>query len=400
MHNDSGMIQQNQNLKRFTIINFVVLGSIFLVVSLLTQGRYDARLSDFAVYWLAGHMAASGQNVYDSQVWLAERDSQGIALHAEPTFQYPLPFAIFFVPLGLFPVHQAHTIWLFFSQLAVLISIVLLLKFYPARTAYVELLIVGGFFVFRPVFMALEKGQLLPLLLLCVSCSIYLFDRKKWFFGGLLLSLLAIKPSLGVPVLALIGVWLLARKQWVGLLGMSVGSVAFLLVGMMSNPRWLIDYVSIGGHSFNKYYGMHPTLWGAADKIFVANDRSVPVAAGMVLTVFAIQAWLFWKGKVEDDSMKAFSLILPAGLLIAPYSWAYDQILLIVPIVYVMSRILLSSGSNLSLLFLSGAVLCAIVLVLISHEVLHDVWSFLNSFLIWMFVLYFTIRHPHYEMKA
>lgn len=400
MDTDSGLIRQNQNLKRFTIINFVVIVAIFLVVSLLSQRRYDGRISDFAAYWLAGHMVASGQDVYDTEAWLAERDAQGIAFHAEPTFQYPLPFAVIFVPLGLLPVQQANTIWLFFSQLAILISIAILLKFYPTRTAYMDLLIVGGLFLFRPVFMTLEKGQSLPLLLLSICCAIYLLDRKKWFSGGLLLSLLALKPSLGVPVLALIGLWLLARKQWLGLLGMAAGGAALLLIGMLLNPQWLVDYVSIGEDSFSKYYGMHPTFWGAADKMLVANDRSIPVAVSIVLIVFAIQAWLFWKGNVEDDVLEAFSIILPAGLLIAPYSWAYDQLLLIIPIVYVMSRISLSSGNNLSLLFLSGAVGCAIVLVLISHQVLHDVWSFLNSLLIWIVTLHFAIRQPLYKIKA
>ncbi|HJR80902.1 MAG TPA: glycosyltransferase family 87 protein [Anaerolineales bacterium] len=400
MDTDSGLIGQNQNLKRFTIVNFVVIVAIFLFVSLLSQRRYDGRISDFAVYWLAGHMVAAGQYVYDTDAWLAERDSQGIAIHAEPTFQYPLPFAVIFVPLGLLPVQQANTIWLFFSQLAILISIAILLNFYPTRTAYTDLLIVGGLFLFRPVFMTLEKGQSLPLFLLSICCAIFLLDRKKWFSGGLLLSFLALKPSLGVPVLALIGLWLLARKQWLGLLGMAAGGVASVLIGMMLNSQWLVDYVSIGGDSFSKYYGMHPTFWGAADKILVANDRSIPVAVSIVLIVFAIQAWLFWKGKVEDNVLEAFSIILPAGLLVAPYSWAYDQILLIIPIVYIMSRISLSSGSSLSLLFLIGTVGCAIALVLISHQVLHDVWSFLNSFLIWMLALYFATRDPLYKIKA
>jgi len=397
---DRGSFAQNQNLKRFTIINFVVIMGIFLVISLLSQRRYDGHISDFAVYWLAGHMLASGQDVYDSEAWLAERDSHGIALHAEPTFQYPLPFAVIFVPLGLLSIQQANTIWLFSSLLAILISITILLKFYPARTAYVDLLIVGGLFLFRPVFMVLEKGQALPLFLLSICCAIYLLDREKWFAGGLLLSFLALKPSLGAPVLALIGLWLLARKQWLGLLGMFTGGVALALIGMLLNPQWLVDYVSIGGDSFSKYHGMHPTFWGVADKILVANDRSIPAAVSIVLIVLASHAWLVWKGKVEENVLEAFSIILPAGLLIAPYSWAYDQILLIVPILYVMSRISRSLGSHLSLLFLSGAVLCAIVLVLISHEVLHDVWSFLNAFLIWMFVLYFTNHQPPYTMKA
>ncbi|MCI0608221.1 MAG: DUF2029 domain-containing protein [Anaerolineae bacterium] len=127
---------------------------------------YDARKQDFAAYWQAGHMILAGQDVYNSTEWIAERELRGTALHSEPAFHYPLPFAILFSPLALFSVQSAYTIWLFFEQVAILISILALLSFYPARTSYLELFTIAGIFLFRPSFSVILNGQILSLLLI------------------------------------------------------------------------------------------------------------------------------------------------------------------------------------------------------------------------------------------
>ena len=162
-------------------------------------------------------MLLSGQDVYDSPTWIAERALLRTALHSEPTFQYPLPFAILFAPLAMLSVQSSYIFWTFLAQVAILVSIVLLLGFYPGRSGYIELAMVAGIFLFRPVFSVIVAGQILPFLLFFVSLAILLLDQKKWFWGGFILSLLIVKPSIGIPLLALAGIWLLSRKQWMGI---------------------------------------------------------------------------------------------------------------------------------------------------------------------------------------
>ena len=377
--------------KKRTIFLFAMLVPIFLIVSLLIAKINDAHTKDFAAYWQAGHMLLLGQDVYDSPTWIAERELLRTALHSEPTFQYPLPFAILFAPLAMLSVQSSYIFWIFLAQIAILASIAILLGFYPRRSGYIELAIVAGIFLFRPAFSVIVAGQILPFLLFFVTLAILLFDRKKWFWGGFILSLLSVKPSIGIPLLALAGIWLLSRKQWMGILGMLVGGIVLFLIGALVNPDWVIDYVNIGGDSFSKYFGMHPTLWGVVDKILVVNSRSMVAGILVSLTILLLEAYLFHKTQV--GSLEAFAIILPAGLLIAPYSWAYDQILLMVPIVYIAMNISILQGTKVAVLFLFGIVALAVVLVSIAYLVDHDVWSVTTTFILWVLVRYFITKN-------
>ena len=267
---DGKMILEHDSNTRIRSL-LMILIPIFVLVSVSSSKNYDANKQDFAAYWQAGHMILAGQDIYDSSEWIAECELRGTALHSEPTFHYPLPFAVLFSPLALLPIQSAYVLWLFFEQLAILVSILLLLSFYPARTGYLELLAVAGVFLFRPTFSVIFNGQILSVLLLLVCVSILLFHHQRWFYGGFALSLLSLKPSIGLPILVFAGIWLFAKKQGRGILGMALGCLALLLIGMLVDPNWVMDYVSVGGDSFSKYFGLHPTLWGAVDKIFIQD---------------------------------------------------------------------------------------------------------------------------------
>lgn len=371
---------------------FIVLIPIFMVVSALSSKFVDARKMDFAAYWQAGHMILSGQDVYDSAEWIKERELRGTAPHSEPTFQYPLPLAILFVPLGLLPVQSAYSVWIFLSLTAISASILILLNFFPMRTGYMEILIIAGVFLFRPAFSVILFGQILSLLLFFTTISIFLFHREEWFWGGFILSILSMKPSIGLPILALAGMWLLSRKQWMGILGIASGGAALFLIGAIVNPGWVFDYVNIGGDAFSKYYGMHPTFWGAVDHLLVVNSRSLIVGSMVVLAIVGIEGYTFWRAENTHQPLAVFASILPAGLLIAPYSWGYDQIMLTVSLVHLVMKISALRGGRTAAFFLIGIVTLSILLVYVAHVVLHDVWSFLNSFIIWAASLYFAFH--------
>lgn len=382
-----------QDLKNQTIFSFALLCPIFLVFSLLLSRWYDGHQQDFANYWQAGHMILAGQNVYDSEEWVSVRLIERTAYHSEPTFQYPLPVAVLFSLLAWLPVQSAYILWMFLDQVAILISITILLNFSPARSGYLGLLAIAGIFLFRPVFFVLYSGQLVVFLLLLLTISIRLFRIHKWFWGGFALSFLALKPSIGFPIFLFSGLWLLFRKKWQGIWGMIAGGFVLLLIGMAVNYRWPIDYINIGEYSLSKYYGMHPTLWGVVGKLFKTDIAGIAVGLVCVAFVFAVATYLFWKNKSEIEAFSAFAIILPAGLLVSPYSWHYDQILLVVSIVFLLINISAKYGLGRAALFMFGILALAFATIAAAYPLGHDVLSFLNSLVIWIFSLYFVAKN-------
>lgn len=383
----------NRGLKQQTVINFLVLCPIFLVFSLLLSRWWEGRGMDFGAYWQAGHMILSGQDVYDRTQWIAVRELMGTALHSEPTFQYPLPLAIFFSLIAWLPIQTAYTLWIFLTQVAVLTSIIILLNLYAAKSGYLELLAIAGIFFFRPMFSILNSGQILGVLLLLVSVSIRLFTSDRWFLGGFVLAVLSLKPSVGFPILLLAGLWLLSRKQWKGIWGLISGGFTLILIGALVNPDWLIDYINIGGYSFWKYYGVNPTLWGIVDQIFKIDSVSVTIGLVCVAAVFAMEAYLFWRNKSNVDALPAFASIVSAALFVAPYLWHHDQILLAIPIVFLTASVSVKYGIGKAALFMFGVVALAFAMVTIAYMIGHDVWSSMNSFVIWLFSLYFVAKN-------
>jgi membrane-bound acyltransferase YfiQ involved in biofilm formation len=98
-------------------------------------------------------------------------------------------------------------------------------------------------------------------------------------------------------------------------------------------------------------------------------------------------------GKEFDKSpLLAMASILPASLLATPYSWSYDQILLIVPIVFSVLKIWAGWGNAKAVLFLIGIIASAIAFDVVAYLLNRDVWSVLVSAIVWISVLIFASR--------
>lgn len=384
------MRKQNQQ----TLFNFVVLIPIFLVFSLLFSSWRQGREMDFGVYWQAGHMILAGQDVYDPAQWETVRQAENIIDYPAGLFPYPLPLAVLFAVLGFFPLQTAYTLWMFLAQIAVLASIMMLLRFYPARSGYLELLAIAGILFFRPMFSLINSGQVLSFLLLALVLSIRLFHEGKWFMGGSILSVLSLKPSIGLPLFILTILWLVIHKRWKGIWGMIAGGLTLICIGALVNVRWVIDYLNTSDNSFQRFFGMQPTLWGVADKIFQIDRISLIFALISGIIVLVIEIYLLWRDRSRTDVLGTFASIVPVTLLVAPYMWNYDQILLAIPIIFLLIAISTEYGMFRAALFMLGVIALAFLMVVVAYAVGHDVWSFLNTFVIWLFSLYFVSRKP------
>ncbi len=109
------------------------------------------------------------------------------------------------VPLGLLPFHGAYVLWVALIQLMILASLAILLFLEEdprARLFFIPLL--AGIVLFRPTILTLTQGQVSGLFLFGLAWIAFLWQKGKWFWGGLLLGLLALKPNLGVLVIGLL----------------------------------------------------------------------------------------------------------------------------------------------------------------------------------------------------
>ena len=364
----------------------------FVIASIKAPLRFNPSGMDFAIYWQAGSMNLQDKYVYDQEEWTLNVLRPGL----DEWFNYPLPLAVLLTPLGLFPIADAYVAWIFFAQCSILFSVLLLLGFYKDRRPRFELIALTAVFLFRPIYTIIFSGQLDSYLLLFLVMFLYLSRREQWLWGGFILSWVCLKPSLGVFILAFMGLWVLVQKNWRAMAGITPGAFTLLLIGLIENINWVMDYLFIGRQLINKYSVLNTTIWGFSNLITKNSDWETATAIILALGIAATESYLFLGKKENMDAFSALATIIPAALIIAPYSWAYDQILLIVPIVYIAIKFSKQWSDFNAAVFLLGVDILAVILVTVAYSLKHDVWSALTSFFVWFMAVYFASSPKNY----
>ena len=327
----------NHNLRNIFIV-MLVLGGIFLITAVEIVNSLDYPNSDFFSFWLAGHMVWTGQDPYSADEWIAGHHQFGATWISDSQFLYPLPLAIFLAPLGLFSLYHAYIIWVVLLQLMIAISVLLLLS---VRTdlqyKHYILPILAGIVLFRPTIITLFNGQLSGMLLLISALVIYFWEKEMWWQGSVFLPLLALKPNVGIPIIALLSIWLLLRKK-IRMLGwMALSALALLIIGLVIDPHWVNDYLGIGNLKLSQTFGYSPTVWGFVAYISGFKLNPTLVFGGLAAIVLLVGCLFTLVRKREFLSlMMVYSIIIATTLLITPYTWSYDQVLLIIPIIVIM----------------------------------------------------------------
>jgi len=316
------------------LIPILVLLAALLAFRIVGSMDYHHNDNDFFTFWLAGHLVSQGGSPYDTTQWVNGYHLFDIGFIPNPAFLYPYPLALLLVPLGLLPFHGAYVLWVALIQLMILASLVVLLFLEEdprARLFFIPLL--AGTVLFRPTILTLTQGQVSGLFLLGLAWIAFLWQKGKWFWGGLLLGLLALKPNLGVLVIGLLLIWLLRQKRWKAIYGILVSGTFILIAGLVASPEWISQYWHIGNAKLSNTFGGSPTVWGLGALISHNQPTGTLLFGGLAALFILIGfLWTVFRSQAGLRPVSVLALVVTVTLLIAPYTWTYDQLLLILPI--------------------------------------------------------------------
>ena len=352
----------------------------------------DYHNNDYFTFWLAGHMVTQNGNPYSPEQWVAGHGQFGVTWIPNQAYVYPLPLSLLFAPLGLLPLYQSFILWVALSQGMILASVFLLCP--PDRelnTRYLFLPFLVGVIFFRPTTLTLVTGQLSAWVLFLLACICLLWAKGKWEWGSFLLSVLVLKPNLGGPIVLLIAAWLFAEKRYKSLFALGLGGILLLAAGMFQNPAWPLEYWSIGNTKLSQTFGFSPTVWGLASLACDFQRPCTLAAGGIAVALFGFTAlWLLTSRRHTLTPLWAFSLSVTVTLLITPYTWTYDQLLLFVPIAAIAFSLGSRKGGFLpaALLFLGIDFLSVYILFFntaLDVEILNAIIPLVVfGFVIWM----------------
>jgi len=368
-----------------TIVTVLVLAGVFYQRAAYNLRRIDYQNSNFVFFWMAGRMVLSGGDPYDSAQWLAEHDANNVTWHPNRIFPYPLPLAFLLAPLGLLSLDSAYLVWQLISQIMIAVTISMLLgrqREPRYQRMFIPLVLILLFF--GPVYLSLQIGALGAFTLVAVTAAIAALDDKRSLAAGILLSLTLLKPPQGLPILVLVVVWLLSRKDRKAIVGLGVGAVGMLLIGMLEDPLWLPKFTASSQVVMGRTLGVQSNALGLAYLACGGNVSCMWLCGGSAaIIILAAGSTYLWRHRKDLVPWEAFNLIIPTAFLSTIYLWSYDQILYIIPVVWIVLRLIDRTHSYIaSFAFLAVLVLVSFVALVIQANTRSDLTSLLTTVLV------------------
>ena len=303
-----------------------ILSAFVIATAILTNLRFGYQ-TDFVSFWAAAKLVLSGHPADAYNIALHKSvELSAVALNGLMPFPYPPPYFWVVLPFGLLPYAAAHAAWVGMTLSAYIASARRLVP----GSALLAL-------AFPPVVICGIIGQNSFLLAAIFMAGLALLKPRP-MLAGMVFGCMIFKPHLGI----LLPLALVAGREWRAFAGATMSTLGLMLGSLMM----------FGIASWKGFFALLP-LYGniAADGLVSWNKMAsvyaslrligVPetLAWGMHAVVALIACaglWRVWRS--SDDGLARGAALASATLLISPYIYIYDQMLLFVGIACLWQR--------------------------------------------------------------
>ncbi len=299
---------------------------------------------DFIEFWAAakaalGHMAA---RVYDYHALYPIERTAVAAVPARFPFHYPPSLLLLLLPFALLPYLWAVPLW-YAGGIAAYLSLARRLAA-DRRAFWIGLAFPGAL-------LTITYGQMGFWLTAALGWALLLLDKRP-IAAGALIGLLAVKPHLFL----LLPLALLASRRWSTLstaafVALLLAAASWLVFGTETWQAFIANLEALrqgdikeASSNLLETYQAWLIPWNKVPSVLVmmrlfgANMEVARLAQGAVALAAALAVVWAWRGAAALE-LKAAALVA-ADLLVSPYLFDYDLILLILPIAWLAARAL------------------------------------------------------------
>jgi len=332
----------------FLMIAIVVICAMVAIAIYIPNSLPDG--SDFSALYNTDLALVNGVPIYDLNA------VEAVAVRASgippekfflARFPYPPWYALSTFYLGLLPAQAAATLWFELNLVMLFLSIWFLTDGWDGRLRLVAFPLS---LMFLPVLGALSVGQYDFPVLLGTSLLVYSLRKETVALTTLGAVLLTFKPHVGALILLSMLVYLIASRNNFGRRAMRsiliVGVVLFI-TGFVADPAWIVSYPKMllnyqgeGNVSSCSECASLP-VWLSRWLFDGSLAKAAMIAVGLLVVLvglfFVVRKALF---KTPESFLTSALLVT---LLVSPYLYNYDFILLLAPfaiLVHVKGNIL------------------------------------------------------------
>lgn len=329
---------------------------------------------DFYYFYAAATLAREGHSIYDrellqQQMWQIGWPQSEFAYG----FPYP-PWSLWIYYWTAFlPFDQAKIAWL---TLSALLTVACSAWFATSGITALKIgkkidtrMLIFSLLTFFPVFKSWHYGQFSFALLASLLMFLKLLSSRKNFAAGIALSICLIKPHLILPFILTQCAWSWRQRSIQLSSGLGMGFIVQLIIGEWIHPNLLSEFFSyLADFSSSLANLEQPVLFTLLGGLFGVKHLAMFVF--VVACLLAVMLGLFGSSRLNDNKQNIM-LWLPTSLIVAPYGWTHDWLMLVIPYLNIVGQYEKKQRS-LTILTISGVLLIS----LCCFHFLGEQWMF------------------------
>jgi hypothetical protein len=304
----------------------ILIGINALVYLALVRDKPARVVGDFRVFYVAGEIAQRTPSrlydlAYQRQVELAEFPDT----HFSPYFHPPHELLLF-VPLSRLPFVVSFNTWRLLSVLSLALSGILIGKIAGLNPLSTILLVSAMY----PVVWCLFLGQDSLLLLLLVCACFCLLREEATMWAALVLSLALFKPQ--IPAVVALAALAIGRKRffaWFAAFGAALSAASIAFAGR-DGVRQIMAAEKMGESHLG--VAAMPSVRGTI--AFFAGDH--PRLAAIALAGALVAMFALWRRYRSLDFAVSSAICVASAF--TPYIFAYDLVLLVIPLALIAQK--------------------------------------------------------------
>lgn len=301
--------------------------------------------SDYGKFYASAHFAAKNESLYSSIFFKEPKKNDPLSqttVHRLPGNLNPPFFEFILYPLTLLSYKASLITWLIFGIMCGIISALLTSAILKIQQPILILGLLVGLFAYYPTLITIQFGQVSLLLLPLIISAWWAARNKNWEILGITLGIAVnIKLFFGLFVL-----YFLLRREWRALLWFCFASIVCAVLPLLIfNLKNYLDYHLTLHHIWWYTSSWNASLFGFLLRLFGGdNEKNIPLAflptlshflywSISLLIVACLSIFLRQSSKIDPQTKcdLDFSMTLVCMLLLAPLSWLYYFIFLLIP---------------------------------------------------------------------
>ncbi len=333
-------------------IGLVLGASILLWSGYLDLSAAAIARGDLASFWVGARALVVGQDPFRVADWPGLARALGGPADT-PVYGYPGWVAVALIPLALVPLDLAAVLWTVGGLVLAVLAVRWLLFAMTPDLPVVHTLAALTLLASQSARTAVLLGQWTFILLAALIAAVVLLRRNASGAGAASLALLA-KPHLFVLTYAA----LLLRSLALGrarayLVPVAAGAALLVTLSLLLMPGWPAAWVAM--LAAHRLFDPPQTTTPAA-LLSAALGRPGIAATALLAVAIAATAFLF-----RPTTETGLGIWIVLSLLVAPYQWSYDQLLILPAVVLVAAGIGRRSARRATA---TAAAACVMLLVL------------------------------------